>query len=233
MTDNIVEKIQKLLALSQSSNEHEAYAALTKAKELMAKHKLENIELDMDSKEIIRLYTGTTFTSKVDPWISILAELIASNHCCKVTLSHYSGGKRREILINGFREDAENCREIFYYALMTIYSRINQIRKQYKEFGYTTSELRPRTNSFAMGFISGLEEAYIAQISSEESTWGLVMQIPKEVEDSVANLSILSVQTIYSKALGEYSDGYARGKKFLDKSPDLLQSSSNKSIMLD
>lgn len=34
------EKIKKLLALSESSNEHEAKAALLKARELMAEHNL-------------------------------------------------------------------------------------------------------------------------------------------------------------------------------------------------
>lgn len=34
------EKIKKLLALAESPNEHEAKAALLKAKELMAEHKL-------------------------------------------------------------------------------------------------------------------------------------------------------------------------------------------------
>ena len=37
---DIREKIQKLLSLAGSSNENEARAAMLKAKELMAKHKM-------------------------------------------------------------------------------------------------------------------------------------------------------------------------------------------------
>ena len=49
MAVDIREKIQKLLALSESSNEHEAYAALMKARELIAKNKLD--ERDFEKKE--------------------------------------------------------------------------------------------------------------------------------------------------------------------------------------
>ena len=40
MDIKVVEKIKKLLALSESSNEHEAKVSLLKAQELLAKHKL-------------------------------------------------------------------------------------------------------------------------------------------------------------------------------------------------
>ena len=40
------EKIKKLLALSESSNEHEAKSALLKAKKLMAEHKIAEIDLE-------------------------------------------------------------------------------------------------------------------------------------------------------------------------------------------
>ena len=44
-TDDYKDKIRKLLALAQSPNEHEARAALLKARQLMAEHKLSEAEL--------------------------------------------------------------------------------------------------------------------------------------------------------------------------------------------
>ena len=41
MDNKLIEKIQKLLALSGSSNENEAKAAMTKAQELMLKHNID------------------------------------------------------------------------------------------------------------------------------------------------------------------------------------------------
>lgn len=47
------EKIKKLLALSESSNEHEAKSALLKAKKLMAEHKIAEIDLEgMDMEDL-------------------------------------------------------------------------------------------------------------------------------------------------------------------------------------
>ena len=40
----VIEKIQKLLALSKSDNEHEAFSALQMARKLMAKHNIEMSE---------------------------------------------------------------------------------------------------------------------------------------------------------------------------------------------
>ena len=39
------DKIKKLLALAESNNEHEARAALLKAKELMAEYKIEEMQI--------------------------------------------------------------------------------------------------------------------------------------------------------------------------------------------
>lgn len=46
-------KIKKLLALAESPNEYEAKAALLKAKELMAEHKLSEIDVkELGNKEV-------------------------------------------------------------------------------------------------------------------------------------------------------------------------------------
>ena len=44
---HVIEKIQKLLALSQSSNEHEAALALAQAELLLERHRLEMTEIEM------------------------------------------------------------------------------------------------------------------------------------------------------------------------------------------
>lgn len=52
------EKIKKLLALSESSNEHEAKSALLKAKKLMAEHKIAEIDLeDIGKKKVVHIKT--------------------------------------------------------------------------------------------------------------------------------------------------------------------------------
>ena len=54
MDKDYKEKIRKLLALAESPNEHEARAALLKARQLMAEHKLTETELKDVEKQQVR-----------------------------------------------------------------------------------------------------------------------------------------------------------------------------------
>ena len=67
---SIIPKIQKLLALSKSSNEHEAQAAATKAHELLAEHALSMAEVtahDTSPVETIGEFTASSRHSS--PWV--------------------------------------------------------------------------------------------------------------------------------------------------------------------
>ena len=78
------DKIRKLLALAQSPVEAEAKAALLKARELMAKHKLTEAELGEAKKQAVRdVKTDITCSKRRDPWIVVLAAVIGEHYCCK------------------------------------------------------------------------------------------------------------------------------------------------------
>ena len=49
--NKIIEKIEKLIALSGSDNENEAKAAMLKAQELMAKYEIEQDRIDPERKK--------------------------------------------------------------------------------------------------------------------------------------------------------------------------------------
>ena len=77
------EKIKKLLALAESNNEHEAKAALLKAKELMAAHKISEIDLvEIKNKKVRKVMSGVTYTNRSNRWVGTLACTIAENYCC-------------------------------------------------------------------------------------------------------------------------------------------------------
>ena len=70
MDKDYKEKIRKLLALAESPNEHEARAALLKARQLMAEHKLTETELkDVEKqqvKDVLRKYRRQRRQEKQD-----------------------------------------------------------------------------------------------------------------------------------------------------------------------
>ena len=75
---NVIEKIQKLLSLCQSSNENEAKTAMLKAQELLLKHKLSMKDIDecISPKKTIKTAISRNGFRKAK-WKASLAGVIA------------------------------------------------------------------------------------------------------------------------------------------------------------
>lgn len=72
---SVEQKVRKLLALSQSPNEHEAQAAADAARRLMLRHGIEAAQLVEESEDLgIR---EQHVESKLDPWRTTLATAVA------------------------------------------------------------------------------------------------------------------------------------------------------------
>lgn len=123
-------KIKKLLSLSKSTNEHEAQAALLKAKQLMAEHKISEADLGNMNEEIEYLYTDVSYTKRKNIWIMILADLIAENYCCQNFVSRQKHAQTRVVAFVGLANDVHICKDVFTYAIDFICSRQKEIRKQ-------------------------------------------------------------------------------------------------------
>ena len=84
--------IRKLLALAESPNEHEAKAALLKARKLMAEHKLTEEELkDAGKRSVEKILTDITCSKRRNPWVVQLSVVIGENYCCKAYRNHVKG----------------------------------------------------------------------------------------------------------------------------------------------
>lgn len=148
----IKDKIAKLLALADSPNENEAKAALLKAREMMAKHKLrpEEIRKAKDAKVIKRII-DITCTKMTNAWASSLSAIVAEHYCCKAFRSHLPGEKKVTIGFIGMEDDFEICVRIFRYAFDCVESRCKAIKAEYKDL-YTATYLRQITNAYGYGF---------------------------------------------------------------------------------
>lgn len=109
---DIREKVAKLLALATSPNEQEAQAALLKARELMAKHKLrpEECQEGQDTRVIVQTI-GVECTKMTDTWALALGGIIGKRYCCKVFRHHAHGAKKVEVGFAGLADDFEVCRK--------------------------------------------------------------------------------------------------------------------------
>lgn len=96
---DIRERIRRLLALSESSNVHEAAAAAAKAQELMTKHQIDQAEvaeLAGEDDEPLEDEELQVFGSKVVTWRECLAAALATaNGCDLYHRISRQGGRRR------------------------------------------------------------------------------------------------------------------------------------------
>lgn len=213
------DKIRKLLALAESPNENEAKCALLKAKQLMAEHKIEKIDLeDVKVKKVKRIETEYTFTKRGEWWISDLAQIIAENYCCRSAGKHYKGSQKRTVIFIGLEDDVDLCAMVFAYAVDSARALANEHCKEcakHYPYGLTASEKSIIKNSYASGFADGVMEAFKEQMEvADESTWGLVMVVPKEVNDSCKHFHIDRYVSSHSVNGDSERKGYNEGRKF-------------------
>ena len=145
MNLKIVDKIQKLLALSESSNEHEAQASMLKAQELLAKHKLsirEVKEFKVYNSAIKEKISSVSFTKA--KWKANLAKVIGDNFGCYLYLKVRN---TNTITFFGREEDVTICNIVLDYAIDFIDSKVSKLRYQYRKNGYSTRGLE---NDYAL-----------------------------------------------------------------------------------
>lgn len=211
MDTKLINKIKKLLALSESSNEHEAQLSLLKAQELLVKHKLslkEVKEYKNYNAQIKDRKTIISFTKS--KWKANLARVIADNFGCY----HYFKTRYvHTITFFGREEDIEVCNIVLEYAVDCIESAIKRMRYQYSRDGYGTKGV---ANDYAIGFIAGLKQKLEEQMKANQE-WGLVLVKDKEVVDAYDKKTFkrtINTNTQFQGNSDAYRKGSEDGKKF-------------------
>lgn len=204
-----VEKIQKLLALSESSNENEAKLSMLKAQELLAKHKLSLKEVkEFKTTNIKEKRTNISFTKA--KWKAQLARVIADNFGCY----HYFKTRRSHtIVFFGREEDVTVCNIVMEYAVDCIESAVKRLRYQYAKDGFSTRGLE---NDYALGFIEGLQEKYEEQKKANQE-WSLVLVKDAEVVEAYKRIKFnktINTATQFQGYSDAYKIGHKDGKKF-------------------
>lgn len=210
--EDVKRKIKKLLALSTSPYEGEARAALLKAKELMAKHKLSNMDLeDPKKQEMVHKACDSIkwTTDSGEVWIANLCTVIADNYCC-VTAWYTPGRTRTHILeITGMQEDVDLCADVIEYAVGFVRGAIKHMQRRNR-----ITDPRTVASSYATGFISGLQMAYEDQ-KEEHPEWGLVVV---ETEDLKAYKDSLGSKSVKTRRTGfdplSHTAGFNDGREF-------------------
>ena len=210
LNSKIIEKIQKLLSLSESTNENEAKIAMLKAQELLIKYKISMFEVEdfkanesINKSKIEDKRTNVSFTKA--KWKASLAITIANNFKC------YNYLKTRSIhtiVFFGRKEDVIICNIVLEYAINCIENGIYDIRKEY---GKLNRSIIGVSNDYAMGFVAGLSKRFEEQKEANKE-WGLILVKDKEVIESY-NKKVWQGHLDTSSEFRGNGDSYRKGEK--------------------
>ena len=210
MTD-IEKKIQKLLALSNSDNIHEATAAMLKAQEMMLKYHLQGSDETNAGEVVLR---GCGFIAR--GLEQLLVTIVSRNFRTKGYRT------RGDIIFVGYEVDVTASISCFDFL-------INQMRKEKKRLTSTKwykekqegkiNRISTVAKTWEKGFVDGVKDAFDRQ--TRDSAYELMLITPIEVQNVYDSLN-LNPGVWYGRVqefLGGdyYESGKAFGRTVMDK----------------
>lgn len=205
MSNPLIEKIRKLLALATSDNANEAAAAAAKAQRLMVEHSIDASQLGDGQTEEKVARSGEpliTFGAKLPSWLDNLsAGLSRMNHVYSF-IARQSDGSRGIVLI-GTPTDVENVRFLFAY----LRSEIERLAQKHARGGG-----RAYANSYRIGATVGALEAMKKEVASvRASTPGeALVRIDARYEEAKAVMSGVAMKKRGGGSVGS-RDGFVAG----------------------
>jgi len=157
-SENIIEKIQKLLALGESPNIHEAELAMAKAAELMKRHNLEMADLLAQVTASDMICDREYMENRRKTWISTLAFACArlfDGSLVRLTTMHHCRPGNCHAWV-GTRDNVLAAKLLFQYLLRSWESIAKhdfaEHRKERKEAGRTHTGRGTFRNAHGTGF---------------------------------------------------------------------------------
>lgn len=210
--EKIVQKIQKLLALSNSPNENEAAVALKKARALMLKHHIEQMDLDTavsgESFEIKR------FSIKY-PWMLSFWGKVCRNHRCEVymsTIRERNQKVRYEAVVYGYPFDIECVTIMMDYIIHALKVGIQKVKKEIRSDN-SYADTTGIANTYRVAFLKGLQIAFDEQ-QAEDARFALMCVTPKEIKEEYGKLDLKSMSVLKPINVNRYTnDVISAGKR--------------------
>lgn len=175
--ESILRKIKKCLRLAESSNEHEAAAAIRQAQALMARHGLN--QADIAISDIRESNTKAGAVSRPAQWEQALCCSVAGAFGCKVI--HSREGKAAHWVFIG--RDANP--DIASHAFAQLYRQIKRARKAFIETqcDHLKSQTKTRrADIFCQGWLSAVSKQ-IAQHAGERDAEVIKQYMEKKHSD--------------------------------------------------
>jgi hypothetical protein len=210
----IHEKITKLLALAGNNpNRAEAFAALQKAREIMAMHGITEQDMDTEASAAVPetaiddvLMAGS---GALEKWYQGLATVVADAFRCVAYLNRT--GRKQEIRVIGCPDDVAVVHQVYAFTRQAA----SKLCYAYLR-GLTDPPSGKDADGYYVGFLAGLRQAFTEQTASHPE-WGLVLAKPGVVRARANELNLVPGRGRWRFHAHGYSqghrDGYDVGKR--------------------
>ena len=164
----VIEKVRKLLALSSSSNQHEAALAAAHAQRLLAEHNLSMSELEV--REEGAGETELQVARTVPKWLSSLFATVANGFDCFPIVTTTDSISRLRFIGVGEDPAVASCTLQFLMKelrrLATLYLRASESGQNW----LTATERQRIRTSYLLGGVQGVRQALAAQKARTPTT---------------------------------------------------------------
>jgi len=214
--NSVIEKVQKLLALSKSSNANEAAAAAAAANRLIDQYRLSEADIASGDEANDPLVEDDGFiyeTGRIVPWKNSLAVNLAKHYGCAIfnSATYASGRKASRYKLIGRKSDISVTNYMFAW-LTAECQRLSENEARGKG--------RVFAASYCQGFVSGVVnqlKASRAEVNQNASQASIVKINAREQEavDFMNNIYNLKSSKISSAARinpSAFDAGFNRGK---------------------
>jgi hypothetical protein len=203
----IIEKIRKLLALANSSNEHEAALAAGHAQRLLAEHNLAmaDIEASHRPKKADRIETDAA--KNLPKWLRHLSAGVSSAFDCQA-VHHPATGRMTFI---GVGADVQIAAYTFTYLERTVRRLCGAYMKQHAVGTLANRHRELMRQSYYLGAVSTITARLKEQKAQTPVTTGALVPV-KEGLIRQAMSEIGNLRTMHSRRSYVNSDAYSRGQ---------------------
>ncbi|MEC1158733.1 DUF2786 domain-containing protein [Cytobacillus horneckiae] len=220
----IIKKIKGLLAIANDNkNDEESQTAFLMAQKLMIKNDISISEIDTNIEHKDIQDGQITSYKKLYWWEHELANIMSKNFKVKSYInSKYlqnSIHKKRAIMFLGYESDVVLAKEMYLLAYEALTFYANEFVNSYYENHAYLRERRITENiksSYMRGFLSGLKQKFVEQLIQMREEFGLMVLVPKEVEETYGSIvtgGSLTYKLPPIEEIAAYEKGFYDGNK--------------------
>ncbi len=217
----IIEKIQKLLALSESPNQHEAEAAAQKAQKMLSKHNLtiDAVSFEQGNNTDVIDTSLFEFTGSMKKWrYELMRRVIVSVDCDAVY--HSSNNTITAVTIYGLDQNVQCAIYIYKYLENTINILrkvyVKQYNKSHKERTGDSLTLNQRYHiekSYTLGIVNSVGLKLRQQKTDTPPTPGALVPIIGALIEQKKQDDFQKIRIIRTKKTTIYSTAFNQGQK--------------------